>query len=103
MKGIRHELTNKDIETVSIQTDGWSGSDIETLCREAAMAPLRGLFSNLKLPSAALIQTHLQQIRPVCMNDFGAAYEVLMKPTLLNGQREQQDANITDEHHEIIG
>lgn len=41
---IPHLLKPKDWEELSCMTFGWSGSDIETLCRHAAMIPLRETF-----------------------------------------------------------
>jgi SpoVK/Ycf46/Vps4 family AAA+-type ATPase len=40
---IRHELQLDKLQTMATQTEGWSGSDIASLCREATMAPLREL------------------------------------------------------------
>ncbi len=41
MKGIDHTITNKQLSEISSITDGWSGSDLQSLAREAAMAPVR--------------------------------------------------------------
>ena len=47
MEGIETTLNSSQIERVSNLTEGWSGSDIESLCREASMAPLRNFMPDL--------------------------------------------------------
>lgn len=54
MSGISHSLTDDDISSISQMTEGWSGSEIEMLCRETAMCPLRELF---KLGSGADVKS----------------------------------------------
>jgi SpoVK/Ycf46/Vps4 family AAA+-type ATPase len=41
LRGIDHRLDHEDAADLANLTDGWSCSHIETLCREAAMAPVR--------------------------------------------------------------
>jgi len=41
MEEIEHTITKKEFWKLSSMTDGWSGSDLQSLAREAAMAPLR--------------------------------------------------------------
>jgi SpoVK/Ycf46/Vps4 family AAA+-type ATPase len=41
MDDIEHTLTKKQFSDLSLITDGWSGSDLQSLAREAAMAPVR--------------------------------------------------------------
>ncbi|MGK3753539.1 MAG: SpoVK/Ycf46/Vps4 family AAA+-type ATPase [Bacillariaceae sp.] len=41
MKEIEHTITKKQFSDLAAITDGWSGSDLESLAREAAMAPVR--------------------------------------------------------------
>ena len=41
MKDIQHTITKKQFLDLSLITDGWSGSDLKNLSREAAMAPVR--------------------------------------------------------------
>ena len=44
-------------------TDGFSGSDITALAKDAAMGPLRSLGD-------ALLSTSMDQIRPIALEDF---------------------------------
>ena len=41
MVDIEHTITKKQFSDLSLITDGWSGSDLQSLAREAAMAPVR--------------------------------------------------------------
>jgi SpoVK/Ycf46/Vps4 family AAA+-type ATPase len=41
LKGIEHMIIKEELQYLAIRTDSWSGSDIENLVREAAMAPVR--------------------------------------------------------------
>ena len=41
LHGQASHLKSGDIERVVRSTDGYSGSDIRALCREAAMVPIR--------------------------------------------------------------
>ena len=41
LSGIEHILSTSDLHNMALSTEGWSGSDIESLAREAAMAPVR--------------------------------------------------------------
>ncbi|KHE78699.1 hypothetical protein GE21DRAFT_10256 [Neurospora crassa] len=59
----KHTLTNEDINELVDMTDGFSGSDITALAKDAAMGPLRSL-------GEALLQTTMDQIRPIELKDF---------------------------------
>ena len=41
LKGLDKNLSDKDLLMISEKTDGYSGSDLEILAKEAAMEPLR--------------------------------------------------------------
>ena len=45
---------------------GFSGSDVTALAKDAAMGPLRNL-------GEALLYTPMDQIRPICFEDFEAS------------------------------
>ncbi|KAI9824197.1 MAG: hypothetical protein M1819_000909 [Sarea resinae] len=62
----KHELSDEDIEVLVQLTDGYSGSDITALAKDAAMGPLRSL-------GEALLHMSMDQIRPIQCGDFEAS------------------------------
>lgn len=63
----RHVLTSADIEGVSGRTEGYSGSDMANLCKEAAMGPIRTLAGEDIIAIAA------DDVRPISREDFDYA------------------------------
>ncbi|KAH0845815.1 ATPase, AAA family protein [Fonsecaea pedrosoi] len=62
----KHDLGPEDIARLVELTEGYSGSDITALAKDAAMGPLRHL-------GEALLYTPKEQIRPIQMMDFEAS------------------------------
>merc|ERR1711939_943659 len=62
----KHDLQTEDIVRLVALTEGYSGSDITALAKDAAMGPLRYL-------GEALLYTPKEQIRPINMQDFEAS------------------------------
>jgi spastin len=59
-----HSLNSNDFEWISIETDGYSGSDLTALAKDAAMGPVRELrIDELKKLSVS-------RIRPISREDF---------------------------------
>ncbi|KAG4302537.1 hypothetical protein PCK1_001121 [Pneumocystis canis] len=69
-----HTLSNKDIQNLVDITEGYSGSDITALTKDAAMGPLRCL-------GEALLTTERDLIRPICLDDFKASLR-LIRPSI---------------------
>lgn len=67
-------LSGTDLARIAKATVGYSASDLTALCKEAAMGPVRELG-----PRIASVQ--LNQIRPLALNDFAAALQVI-KPSV---------------------
>lgn len=63
LQGQPSRLKSAEIERVVRITDGYSGSDIRALCREAAMVPIRELGSAISTVAA-------DKIRPIELRDF---------------------------------
>lgn len=58
-----HALSEEDLGRLVELTDGFSGSDITALAKDAAMGPLRSLGERL-------LEMSMDEIRPVEMVDF---------------------------------
>jgi len=43
-------MENLDYKMIADKTEGYSGSDMKSLCKEALMKPLRRLFKSLETP-----------------------------------------------------
>ena len=41
LKDVDHDVTLSQLNDIALETDGWSGSDLESMTREAVMAPVR--------------------------------------------------------------
>jgi SpoVK/Ycf46/Vps4 family AAA+-type ATPase len=55
LTGIEHTISKEQLDEIAVATDGWSGSDLESLTREAAMAPVRECIR-----SAALLKKRIR-------------------------------------------
>jgi spastin len=76
--GVRHALSRRDFERIVASTEGYSASDLTALCREAALGPVREL-------GAAIASVPVDKIRPLCLQDFGEALQVI-RPSLSREQ-----------------
>ncbi|KAK5061026.1 hypothetical protein LTR84_007567 [Exophiala bonariae] len=80
----KHELSGEDIERLVELTEGYSGSDITALAKDAAMGPLRHL-------GEALLFTPMDQIRPIHMVDFEASLESIRPSVSKKGLEEFEE------------
>jgi len=60
-------LTEDEISAIVVKSDGYSGSDLQNLCSEAAMGPVRGIQHRIK-------DMKMDEMRPIEMQDFEAAF-----------------------------
>ncbi|KAJ6017381.1 ATPase AAA-type core [Penicillium sp. IBT 35674x] len=79
-----HELNDADIEVLVHVTDGFSGSDITALAKDAAMGPLRNL-------GEALLHTPMDQIRPIKFQDFESSLYSIRPSVSPDGLRKYED------------
>jgi len=63
-------LPKREMEQLVALSEGYSGSDLHALCREAALAPLRELGDQLATVAAS-------RVRPLQLRDFTAALGVI--------------------------
>ncbi|GAW17885.1 hypothetical protein ANO14919_073520 [Xylariales sp. No.14919] len=79
-----HSLTDADISELVDLTDGFSGSDITALAKDAAMGPLRSL-------GEALLHMTMDQIRPIELEDFRASLRTIRPSVDRRGLKEYED------------
>jgi SpoVK/Ycf46/Vps4 family AAA+-type ATPase len=65
LKNQKHCLSADDIALICQKTDGYSGSDMDNLCREAALGPIRSITD--------ILQVDQDAVRPICLDDFEKA------------------------------
>jgi SpoVK/Ycf46/Vps4 family AAA+-type ATPase len=73
---VAHALSDSDLDTICVKTEGYSGSDMKHLTQEAARAPLRELFSRAAHADAAAGIPPLPSpsaMRPIKLADFKRA------------------------------
>ncbi|KAL3814899.1 hypothetical protein ACJIZ3_016167 [Penstemon smallii] len=83
LKGNAFSLPDRDIERLVAETDGYSGSDLQALCEEAAMMPIRELGSNI-------LTVQANQVRRLKYGDFQKAMTVI-RPSLHKSKWEELD------------
>lgn len=67
IKGVKMDLSDEDFVEIALKIEGYSGSDISTLCREVSMLPLRELDTS-KLMADSNIEE--EEVRAINMDDF---------------------------------
>lgn len=80
----KHSLTEADIQKLVTLTDGFSGSDITALAKDAAMGPLRSL-------GEALLMTKMDEIRPMELADFESSLVTIRPSVSKSGLKEYED------------
>ena len=60
-----HSLIAEQIHEIALRTEGYSGSDMAGLCREAALGPIRSLND--------IINISADDVRPIDLSDFDYA------------------------------
>ncbi|KAI3942340.1 hypothetical protein MKW92_041477 [Papaver armeniacum] len=81
LKGPAFSIPGGDLERLVKETEGYSGSDLQALCEEAAMMPIRELGSKIQTVNA-------NQIRPLRYGDFKKAMSVI-RPSLQKSKWEE--------------
>lgn len=80
----KHTLTDADIDVLIGLTDGFSGSDITALAKDAAMGPLRSL-------GEALLHMTMDEIRPIGLPDFIASLTTIRPSVSKSSLRQYED------------
>ncbi|XP_009420801.1 uncharacterized protein LOC135650590 [Musa acuminata AAA Group] len=82
LKGRAYSLPSGDLERLANITDGYSGSDLQALCEEAAMMPIR------ELGPQHILTIKASQVRPLRYEDFQKAM-VVIRPSLRKSKWEE--------------
>jgi len=80
----KHTLSKNDIKVLVELTDGYSGSDITALAKDAAMGPLRSL-------GESLLHMSPDEIRPIMFDDFEASLINIRPSVSKDGLKEFED------------
>ncbi|KAK4124203.1 AAA-domain-containing protein [Parathielavia appendiculata] len=80
----KHTLSDADIDTLVGMTEGFSGSDITALAKDAAMGPLRSL-------GEALLHMTMDEIRPIELSDFVASLTTIRPSVSKAGLKQYED------------
>lgn len=83
LKGQAFSLPGRDIERLAKETERYSGSDLQALCEEAAMMPIRELGERI-------LNVKANQVRPVRYEDFQKAMTVI-RPSLNKSKYEEME------------
>lgn len=81
LKGQAFSLPGEDLERLVKETEGYSGSDLQALCEEAAMMPIREL-------GTSILTIRANQVRPLRYEDFQRALTVI-RPSLHKSKWEE--------------
>ncbi|XP_077235597.1 AAA-type ATPase family protein [Tasmannia lanceolata] len=81
LRGQAFSLPDGDLERLVKETEGYSGSDLQALCEEAAMMPIRELGPNILTVKA-------NQVRPLRYSDFQKAMHVI-RPSIVRSKWEE--------------
>ncbi|KAF4512136.1 hypothetical protein G6O67_001315 [Ophiocordyceps sinensis] len=80
----RRFVRRHDVQNLVDLTEGFSGSDITALAKDAAMGPLRSL-------GEALLHMTMDEIRPIMLQDFEASLGTIRPSVSKAGLKEYED------------
>lgn len=100
LTGIDHNIPPKQLHEIALSTDGWSGSDLESLTREAAMAPVRECIRSAALIKRRIPQRERREGDSSCQNDdqagAGNCPHIEARDKLLEQFRNLRQVNFQD-------
>lgn len=80
----KHTMANEDFLELLNLTDGFSGSDLTSLAKDAAMGPLRELGDKLLL-------TPTELVRPITLDDFKSSLNYIKPSVSQEGLQKYED------------
>ena len=93
LQGIDHTITWTEFKKISLKLEDWTGSDLEKVVREAAMAPIRECIrlaakasrSKNKNPRETLLKG-FENLRPVNLDDLEQAIQFVAPKAWLDNE-----------------
>jgi SpoVK/Ycf46/Vps4 family AAA+-type ATPase len=85
MAGASCNLSEEDLKEIAALTNGYSGSDMKFVCKEAAMGPIRSAISSNQIDTI-----QLDELRQVDVSDFRAALREV-KASVAESEVEQHE------------
>ncbi|CBK24165.2 uncharacterized protein [Blastocystis hominis] len=85
LKGQKVKLDKEDVKVILDRSEHYSGSDIKSLCKEAAMGPIREVDD--------LMQVDAGKIRPIQRQDFLEAFRVCAPSVNPSSLRQYEEWN----------
>ena len=73
LKGVSHSLSEADVDGLTAATDGYSGSDMASVGREAAMGPCRDEGFMAAMAASGGVGLDASSVRPVSRKDYDDA------------------------------
>ncbi|KAL1922935.1 uncharacterized protein VTP21DRAFT_9311 [Calcarisporiella thermophila] len=89
LQGQKHSLTEEEIMDIGKLTEGYSGSDMDGLCREAALGPIRSIRDITSISA--------EDVRPIQHQDFLEAL------TQIRASVSDKDLNMYEEWNRTYG
>ena len=71
-EGVEHQLSESDFDVIVRRCEGYSGSDMAALCKEASMGPIRAMSSLMAADDITHIDS--RNVRPIQITDFDEAF-----------------------------
>ncbi|KAL1800202.1 hypothetical protein ACET3X_000544 [Alternaria dauci] len=91
----KHELSDHDLDCLVKLTEGFSGSDITALAKDAAMGPLRSLGEKL-------LSMTMDQIRPIRFQDFIASLQTIRPSYSMAPRKKTEEKPTANEASDLV-
>jgi SpoVK/Ycf46/Vps4 family AAA+-type ATPase len=88
-----HSLSKVQLAELAIMTDGYSGSDLTALAKDAALEPVREQVANMSLEGIKNLKPN--KIRPLNLEDFKRSFLKIRQSTPKEGLEQLEKWNET--------
>jgi spastin len=91
LKSQSHSFTKVQLAELAMLTDGYSGSDLTALAKDAALEPIREQVANMSLEEIKNLKPN--KIRPLNLEDFKRSFLKIRQSTLKEGLERLEEWN----------